>query len=57
MPDPSTVTSTSEDYSPLEGSWKDFLPSDYDDATLLDAFMVNCDHQFEFYNDEEHRNQ
>ena len=57
MPDPSTVTSTSEDYSPLEGSWKDFLPTDYDDATISDNFEVNCDHQADFYNDEEHRNQ
>jgi PBSX family phage terminase large subunit len=45
------------DLSPMEGTWRDFLPKDYDDATQLDTFEPNCDHQADFYNDEEHHNQ
>lgn len=52
------VESSALDYSPMEGGWKDFLPKDQvDDATQLDVFEPNCDHQADFYNDEEHHNQ
>lgn len=45
------------DYAPMEGSWRDYLVPGADDATQLDTFEPNCEHQADFYNDEEHLNQ